>query len=267
MQTDEVSWWGFVRIGAAGAALLLTVGNAVHATGRDLPVTRPPVVQGGGQAAPVPSSVDASAPVMVAKKNSGGKSGGGGGGLPNQGKGNQGPGNPSTAIEGDKELAGFASTRPFVFGSLEATTADGVKTMVLKGKVADKAAEIPLMSANIPYFNAAGDVVPLSRIKAGQAVEAVVFKVDKDMVVAFRDNKTVVIKQRKLKVASANSSTETVSFLEASSGGSITMPVEGAILTDAVGGSKRFSDIKVGSTVEVMWKDDPGKKALVLMKL
>jgi hypothetical protein len=243
MKTIRARWAGFL----GGGALLL--GSVLG-------------ILGPASGQPADGSA---APILVAKggHNSGGHNGGhnGGGGQHNGGgsHGNGSSGGGSGAA--GSRLAGYAATEAIVFKDLDP------KAATLHATVDAQTQTLPLVSPSVALFDATGQPAPASRLKAGQNVEAILYDIDgKPTVCALRSSNAVVFMQKSLKVYGANSSEEIVTLLEQSHG-SLKFPTDNAVIIDASGARKRFSDIRVGSTVEVVWKDSPGDPSLVLMKI
>lgn len=207
---------------------------------------------------------DPSGPVYLAK-------GGGGGGpltLPGGGKSPSGPGAGGTgAVPNPKVLAGYAAFQSLTFASIETTTKDGVKASVLHGKTGEnKDVTLPLITPRISYFNEAGEVLPLDKLTPGQQVDAVLFTFGGTYEVVALRQSNVVIKQRKVRVFSANASEEVVTLSDPAFAGSASFPTDNTLLVSDSGPVKRFGDIRPATQVEAMWKDEPGKRVLILLK-
>lgn len=185
----------------------------------------------------------------------------GGGHRHNNGNGNVN-GNLS-AVPGPKILDGYAASQAMVFGSVEKTAAGAV----LHAKSEDgKDLTYQMMWPGVRYFNLAGASAPYGVLKPGQTLQAVFYMIDgHPRVVAFRDNDTVVIPQRKLHVYSANSSTEAVTMSDAGLHERVSFATDDAVLIDASGARVRFAAVKAGVDAEAVWKETPGKRTLILL--
>lgn len=188
------------------------------------------------------------------------KSGGGhgGGGHKNGGNG----GNGVTA----GHVAGYADTQTFLYQGVGTTVIDGVKTPMLHAKAGDKDIDVLMASSHIPYFTAGGDLLTLDKVKPGQSIQAIVLEAaGKTTVLALREGPTVVIPQKTLKVYSFNTADEKITLSDPA--GSTSFTCENMTVFDAGGGRKTFADVKPGMRVEATYKESPGGKVLLALRL